>query len=136
MSPILRAAADRVDALSWSVRRELTRSHTLGAFEGLDVRLMSYRRGMTTHERWPITFWHHNKLLDQTEGMAPPLRRGDGLIRSFGGYPEESRWRVVDIWVSYDHHGYFDDGVHAFLELVSNTEDDLPQQMAPSYFTL
>ncbi|MGW7193890.1 hypothetical protein [Streptomyces sp. NPDC054838] len=43
------------------------------------------------------------------------------------------RYRVVDSWFSHDHHGIFDDGLHIFLEPVTE-EDDRLRHLAPDYF--
>jgi hypothetical protein len=43
------------------------------------------------------------------------------------------RYRVVDSWMSFDHHGVFDDGLHIFLERVTEDDDRL-KRIAPSYF--
>jgi hypothetical protein len=84
---------------------------------------------MSQFPRWPITYYDHDVVLHQDEGTPPPLAVGDGLIWADG-----RRYRVIDKWVSYDHHGHFDDGVHIFLEPVT-TDDDRPKRIAPTYFT-
>lgn len=43
------------------------------------------------------------------------------------------RYRVVDSWFSYSHHGDFDNGLHISLEPVTE-EDDRLRHLAPNYF--
>jgi hypothetical protein len=40
-----------------------------------------------------------------------PLAVGTGLIDERGKF-----FRVADVWVSFDHHGHYPEGVHVFLE--------------------
>lgn len=60
----------------------------------------------------------------------PHFLKGEGLIWSEG-----ERYRVVDTWWSVDHHGRMDDGLHVFLERVTNPTDDRPRELHPDYFT-
>jgi hypothetical protein len=85
---------------------------------------------MNEFPRWPVTYHEEGTVLWQDDGPPPPLSIGSGVIWHSG----EKRFRVVDLWVSYDHHGHFDIGTHVFLEDVSDTEDDYPRRLAPSYF--
>lgn len=64
----------------------------------------------------------------------PEVQIGQGIILEDPAHPETSRWRVVDIWHSYDKRGHFDIGAHVFLEPVVDHEDDLPKRLAPDYF--
>jgi hypothetical protein len=75
-----------------------------------------------------VTYYVHDVELRQDEGEPPPLTIGTGIIWTDG-----ERYRVVDVWVSYDHNGRFNDGVHVFLEAVEDT-DDRPLRLAPDYF--
>jgi hypothetical protein len=60
-----------------------------------------------------------------------PLRKGDGVYLG-GTHP---RCRVVDVWLSYDHHGRFGEGLHVFLEPVEEfSDDDTLGKFAPDYF--
>ena len=90
--------------------------------------------GMSTETPWHVTFWRGKERLDDPWSAPPTLRVGDGLIMGTPAYRHAPRWRVVDIWHSYDKHGHFDLGTHVFLELVSDTDDDVPLQLAPRYF--
>lgn len=79
--------------------------------------------------RWAVTYYIEDIEQRQDESNPPaPLALGTGVIWSDG-----ERYRVVDIWVSYDHHGHFNDGVHVFLEPVE-PDDDRPKRLAPHYF--
>jgi hypothetical protein len=60
-------------------------------------------------------------------GSAAPLTIGSGLIYR--------RFRVEDVWFSYDKHGQFAVGMHVFLTEVTGTDDDRPHKLAPGYFT-
>jgi hypothetical protein len=55
------------------------------------------------------------------------LHRGDGVVDGDG-----TRYRLADVWWSFDHHGPFDDGMHIMLEPAE--ADDPLGQMAPDYF--
>lgn len=80
------------------------------------------------------TYWRGSEFVWQDEEDPAPLTIGAGVILGTPNYPGASRWRVVDIWLSYDRRGHFDAGRHVFLDLVSNTEDDYPKRLAPGYF--
>jgi len=56
---------------------------------------------------------------------------GDGVLAPADGTP---RCRVVDRWLSFDHHGRFNDGWHVFLERIEDTDDDRLGRLAPDYF--
>lgn len=56
-----------------------------------------------------------------------PLVKGDGVVTRDG------RFRVVDVWFSFDQHGHFDVGLHVFLE--RSEGDDTLTRIAPGYFT-
>jgi hypothetical protein len=43
-------------------------------------------------------------------------------------------FEVVDSWFSFDHHGHFGDGLHIFLEEITDPSDDLLLRLAPDYF--
>ncbi|MEU9032776.1 hypothetical protein AB0D46_35785 [Streptomyces sp. NPDC048383] len=66
-----------------------------------------------------VLYMQENGLLNLPVGTGV-LLRGD-------------RYRVVDSWFSYDHHGVFNDGLHVFVELVTE-EDDRLRHLAPDYF--
>ena len=86
---------------------------------------------MSDFPRWPVTYYINGVADWQDEGPPAPLSIGTGVI-----YPKDyRRYRVEDIWVSYDHHGRFDDGVHVFLVDVTRTPDDRPGSLAPDYFS-
>jgi hypothetical protein len=89
---------------------------------------MPRRTPMT--EALPTTFHVGSKTLDYQEETMLPLHKGDGVM--FGEGP---RYRVVDTWVSYDHHGHFGEGLHVFLEPVEAFgPDDTLGNAAPDYF--
>lgn len=64
---------------------------------------------------------------DQSHPALPTI--GDGLLA-----PGGTRYRVVDRWLSFDHHGRFNDGWHVFLGEAEGTDDRL-RLLAPDYFT-
>jgi hypothetical protein len=77
------------------------------------------------------TFFHISGVEQEyNEPTMIPLSRGDGLLWTDG-----RRLRVVDRWISYDHHGRFGEGLHLFLEPVEEFgEDDRLGKLAPDYF--
>ena len=82
---------------------------------------------------WINNYWVHGVWSWQDEHYHWPVQKGDGLIVAQQG---NRRYRVVDVWYSNNHHGYFDDGRHIFLEEVTGTEDDRPGCSAPpDYFS-
>jgi hypothetical protein len=81
-----------------------------------------------------VTYWMGTEFVWKDESAPPHFSVGDGIILSNRGCPDRQRWRVLDIWVSYDSQGPFDVGTHVFLEPVSETADDLPRRLAPEYF--
>lgn len=95
---------------------------------GRTVRPMDY-------ERWLTNYWVGDRFIWQDDCKGPPLAIGDGLIMGTPEFPGAPRWRVVDVWASYDHHGHFDAGIHVFLRPVKDTTEDLPKQLAPDYFS-
>jgi hypothetical protein len=58
-----------------------------------------------------------------------PVANGMGFVWAGTG-----RFRVVDVWTSYDHHGRFEEGQHVFLAPV-RADDDRLKHLAPDYFT-
>ncbi|MCU1613015.1 MAG: hypothetical protein JWO98_555 [Frankiales bacterium] len=64
--------------------------------------------------------------LDLRRRLSEPHTIGTGVVLG-------DRYRVVDSWMSFDHHGVFDDGLHIFLERVTEDDDRL-KRIAPSYF--
>lgn len=79
--------------------------------------------------RAPTTFHFEGTEHQPIESGLLNLHIGQGVI-----WHDGRRLRVVDSWYSFDHHGYFNDGLHIFLEEVTDDEDDLPKRMAPDYF--
>ena len=79
--------------------------------------------------QWPTYFHKANDpaVLSMQEHGLLNLPVGTGVLLRGG------RYRVVDSWFSYDHHGVFDDGLHIFLEPVAE-EDDRLRRLAPGYF--
>jgi hypothetical protein len=78
-----------------------------------------------------VSFWHGTQLLFQDEYSVAggPPAKGTGVLLDKG-----TRWRVVDVWLSYDKHGRFDIGWHAFVEPVEASDDRL-KHLAPGYFS-
>lgn len=59
------------------------------------------------------------------------LSKGEGVLWADG-----TRYRVGDVWLSFDKHGRFDVGFHVFLERVEEGDaDDRLQRIAPNYFS-
>ncbi|MGW7102900.1 hypothetical protein [Streptomyces sp. NPDC054883] len=75
-------------------------------------------------------------VLSRSEQLRRSVHAGARLL-SFpvgtGVLLRGDRYRVVDSWFSHDHHGIFDDGLHIFLEPVTE-EDDRLRHLAPDYF--
>jgi hypothetical protein len=88
---------------------------------------------MAEYLRWMVTYYDAatNEPLWQDEQVPPDLKVGDGVLLATAGY---RRFRVQDIWHSYDRHGDLDSGTHVFLRDVSNTEEDRAKQKNPSYY--
>ena len=84
-------------------------------------------REMPGIHRLPTVFHHDDKEVWRYEDGLIQLATGTGII--LGG----ERYRVVDSWMSFDHHGRFDDGMHIFLE-VAKDKDNRVKQLAPDYF--
>jgi hypothetical protein len=80
-----------------------------------------------TFPAWPVNYRVSDEYHRQDEGPPPPLTIGSGLIYR--------RFRVEDVWFSYDKHGQFAVGMHVFLTEVTGTDDDRPHKLAPGYFT-
>lgn len=79
----------------------------------------------------PTTFHVNGEELSYQEDSMLPLFIGDGLLWSEG-----KRYRVVDRWISYDHHGRFGEGLHIFLEPVEEFgPNDRLGSLAPDYFS-
>jgi hypothetical protein len=55
---------------------------------------------------------------------------GSGVLGPRGDF-----YRVRDVWFSFDHHGYFGEGYHVFLEQVELDRDKLSPD-ARRYFQL
>lgn len=77
--------------------------------------------------RFPTYFHEGDKEVWMYEDGLLQLANGTGLILKGECY------RVVDSWMSFDHHGRFDDGMHIFLE-VAKDKDNRVKQLAPDYF--
>jgi hypothetical protein len=79
----------------------------------------------------PTTYYIGGQEHHYHEQTMVPLRKGDGV---YLGHPAP-RCRVVDVWLSYDHHGRFGEGLHVFLEPVAEFgADDTLGNLAPDYF--
>jgi hypothetical protein len=79
----------------------------------------------------PTTYYISGEEHRYQEETMVPLRKGDGV---YLGHPAP-RCRVVDVWLSYDHHGRFGEGLHVFLEPVEEFgPDDTLGNLAPDYF--
>ena len=77
----------------------------------------------------PTYIYIDNKEVLQFDDGMLMLPKGAGVIWGDG-----NRYRVADTWFSIDHHGQMNDGMHIFLEVVMDPEDDLPKKILPSYF--
>lgn len=79
-----------------------------------------------------VNYWDGSTLVFCDDfggaGAGAPPAIGSGVL-----LPDGERWRVVDVWVSYDKHGHFDRGVHVFIKLAEPDEDRL-KLLAPHYF--
>ena len=64
------------------------------------------------HSKTPIsiafttTFYLDGEMADYQEETMMPLNIGDGFLWSDG-----KRYRVVDRWLSFDHHGHFNESL-------------------------
>jgi hypothetical protein len=78
-----------------------------------------------------VTYRHGTEVIFQDEYKVAggPPAVGAGILLSDG-----TRWRVVDVWLSYDKRGWYDIGWHAFVEPVE-ADDDRLHQLAPGYFS-
>jgi hypothetical protein len=78
----------------------------------------------------PTTFYlgEDDPVGEQWEAELPLLPNGTGLL-----WREGRRFRVVDTWLSFDHHGHLDIGFHVFLEPVA-VDDDRLRLLVPAYF--
>lgn len=66
----------------------------------------------------------------EIESRLMPLPQiGSGYIDGDG-----HRYRIVDVWLSHDHHGHHNDGYHVWLDDVSHSPDDRPGLDQPSYY--
>ena len=63
---------------------------------------------------------------DEHEWIPPVI--GNGIVDQGG-----RRWRIVDVWVVHQEHGWFQNGVYAFLELADGDTDRLAN-IAPQYY--
>lgn len=80
---------------------------------------------------WPTIFYEvgSDQELHRENGLLS-LPNGTGFIWGDG-----MRYRVVDSWLSFDHRGHFDLGMHVFLERVEEGGADDPLgRLAPDYF--
>jgi hypothetical protein len=79
----------------------------------------------------PTTYYINGEMQSYQEETMVPLRKGDGVFLG----DDSPCCRVVDVWLSYDHHGHFGEGLHVFLEPVESfSEDDTLGNAAPAYF--
>jgi hypothetical protein len=75
------------------------------------------------------TYVHRDDAEQLSETDLPlPVAIGDGMVWS-----DSLRYRVVDIWISHDQHGFLDIARHVFLERVPSAEGDRPP-MNPEYY--
>lgn len=82
---------------------------------------------------FPVSYYrngeHEPFFVDEASSPVLPSV-GDGLIWGDG-----TRYRVVDVWHSSDHHGHLNHGPHVFLQTVEPfSDDDRPARVAPDYF--
>jgi len=77
---------------------------------------------------WAVTYYLNEEYLRQDEEEPPPLAIGTGVL-----WEDGSRYRVVDVWVSYEKRGELGRGTHVFLE-PAQAADDRPKRMAPGYY--
>lgn len=78
----------------------------------------------------PTWFYEGEKEVHCEESGLLPLVKGQGVLWGDG-----TRYRVVDSWLSFDHHGHFGLGMHVFLERVEpESDDDTLGRLAPNYF--
>lgn len=84
-------------------------------------------REMPGIHRLPTFFHHNGKEVWRYDDGLIQLATGTGVL--LGG----DRYRIVDSWMSFDHHGVFDDGLHVFVEPVE-PEDDRLKKLEPEYF--
>ncbi|GGO72444.1 hypothetical protein [Nocardioides deserti] len=89
---------------------------------------------MVDYVRWMVSYYDAatNEYLWQDEEVPPRLAVGDGVLLPIADY---RRFRVEDVWHSYDSHGDLDRGTHVFLRDVSNSEEDRAKQKNPGYYT-
>jgi hypothetical protein len=88
------------------------------------------RRRTPVVEALPTTFYADGEMHPYQEDTVLPLRKGDGVLLGDG-----PRYRVADVWLSYDHHGHFSEGLHVFLEEVEpSSADDTLGNLALQYF--
>lgn len=64
------------------------------------------------------TYFHVGGDQVTVEGHQISLVKGQGVLVS-----DDIRYRVVDVWFSFDGHGRFNEGLHVFLK---RTDDDTP----------
>lgn len=78
---------------------------------------------------FPTTFYDQDGTYLYQEVGLVFLTKGDGVLW------DGTRYRVADVWLSFDKHGHFDVGYHAFLEPIEHRgDDDRLARHAPDYF--
>lgn len=77
-------------------------------------------------ERLPTSFHVGAKEWFQAEGILH-LPNGTGVLGNNG-----DMYRVVDSWLSFDHHGRYGEGMHIFIEPAE--EPNTLLDLAPDYF--
>lgn len=82
-----------------------------------------------------VTHWYVNGEEIHRSELDPQfwadVRIGEGVILAGAG-----RYVVDSVWHRFDHHGVMDDdGTHVILREVTDTDEDVPVQLFPNYFT-
>jgi hypothetical protein len=77
--------------------------------------------------RLPTTFHIGSEEWFQADGILH-LPTGTGILGNHG-----DMYRVVDSWLSFDHHGRYGEGMHIFMEPDEDEHNTL-RQVAPDYF--
>lgn len=82
---------------------------------------------------FPVSYYRDGEsepfFIDEaSDALLPSI--GDGWL-----WDDGTRYRVVDLWHSFEHHGRLNDGPHVFLESVEpGSEEDRPHRIDPGYY--